>query len=181
MKKVLLLTWEKFQDVELLYAYYRLKEEFHVDVAANKLGDIHGINGVKIKSNILITQNGLTSIDKTIKTIHDYDLLILVGGLLSVEKARQDKVFIKFVRDFGLSGKIIASICHGAQYLISASLTRGKSISGYYSIKDDIINSGATFVDAPFVIDGNLITCPHYDYQSAWMVQVIKLVHEYRP
>ena len=180
MKKALLLTWEKFQDVELLYAYHRLKEEFEVDVAANKLGDIYGINGVRIKSNILITQDGLVAHNGINKTIDDYDLLVLVGGLLSVEKARQNEVFIKFVRDFGLSGKIIASICHGAQYLISAHLTRGKLISGYYSIKDDITNSGATFVDEPFVIDGNIITCPHYDYQSKWMVQVIKLTYGHR-
>jgi len=184
MKKALLLTWEKYQDVELLYAYYRLKEEFEVDVAANKVGFIVGINGVKIKANVLIDSTGLIKSDSsgyaaTHISVLEYDLLVVVGGLLSVEKARQDSTFIQCVRDFGNSGKTLASICHGAQYLISAGLTKNKRISGYYSIKDDITNSGATFVDEPYVIDGNIISCPHYDHQSTWMKAVVKRTHEY--
>lgn len=127
MKKALILTWEKFQDVELLYSYYKLQEEFQVDVAANKPGLIYGINGVKIKVNKLIDTDELNA--------SEYSLVLVVGGLLSVEYARQNKTFIKTLRDFYEAGKVVASICHGAQFLIEADLTKGKRISGYYSIK----------------------------------------------
>lgn len=167
-KKALILTWEKFQDVELLYAYYKLQEEFHVDVAANKTGLIYGVNGVKIKANKLIDTDELDP--------QDYDLVLVVGGLLSVEYARQNKTFIQTLKDFYNAGKIVASICHGTQFLIEADLTKGKKISGYYSIKKDIENSGAEYVK-DVVTDGNIITAPHYDYQTKWMIEVVKLVN----
>lgn len=169
MKKALILTWEKFQDVELLYAYYKLQEEFLVDVAANKTGLIYGINGVKIKANKLIDTDILNS--------NDYDLVLVVGGLLSVEYARQNKTFIKTLKDFYENGKIVASICHGAQFLIEAEITKGKKISGYYCIQKDIENSGAQYV-RDVVTDGNIVTAPHYDFQTKWMLEVVKAVNE---
>ena len=168
-KKALILTWEKFQDVELLYAYYKLQEEFHVDVAANKIGLIYGVNGVKIKANKLIDTDNLNP--------QDYDLVLVVGGLLSVEYARQNKTFIQTLKDFYYTGKIVASICHGAQFLIEADLTKGKKISGYYSIQKDIENSGAQYI-RDVVADGNIITAPHYDFQTRWMQEVVKAVNE---
>lgn len=179
MKKALILTWEKFQDVELLYSYYKLLEEFEVDVASNKLGLIYGINGVKIKSNLLIDKDSIVNQNGEIKTANDYDLVLVVGGLLSVEYARQNKVFIQTLKDFNNLNKIIASICHGAQYLIEAELTKGKKISGYYSIKKDIENSGAEYVK-DVIIDGNIITAPHYDYQTKWMMEVVRITNEKR-
>lgn len=171
MKKALLLTWEKFQDVELLYAYYKLLEEFSVDVAANKTGLIYGINGVKIKANKLIGTDNIKA--------EDYDLVLVVGGLLSVEYARQNKDFIQILKDFNSCNKIIASICHGAQYLIEANLTNGRKISGYYSIRKDIENSGAEYI-CDVISDGNIVSAPHYDYQTKWMLEVFKAVNEKR-
>ncbi len=176
MKKALILTWEKFQDVELLYCYYKLLEEFKVDVASNKLGLIYGINGVKIKSNLIFGSDEIVDQNNSPISIDDYQLVLVVGGLLSVEYARQNKVFIQTLKDFNSKGKIIASVCHGAQYLIEADLTKGKKISGYYSIKKDIENSGAEYVK-DVVTDGNIITAPHYDYQTKWMMEVVKLVN----
>ena len=69
--------------------------------------------------------------------------------------------------------KIIGSICHGAQLLISANVIKGKKISGYYSIKDDIINAGAIYVDAPAVEDNNIISSPHYKFLGDWMKTII--------
>lgn len=176
MKKALILTWEKFQDVELIYAYYKLQEEFSVDVASNKIGPIYGVNGVKIKSNLLIEENGISAQYGYFINIENYDLVLVVGGVISVEYARQNKRFIQTLKDFNKTGKVIASICHGGQYLIEADLTRGRKISGYYSIQKDIENSGAFYVE-DVVIDGNIVTAPHYDYQTKWMQEVVKLVN----
>ena len=179
MKKALILTWEKFQDVELIYAYYKLKEEFEVDIVSNKSGLIYGINGVKIKSNISFSDFPDVKYNPKLFTdfISEYDLVLVVGGVISVEYGRQNEIFIGILKEFNNQNKIIASICHGAQYLIEADLTKGKNISGYYSIKKDIENSGAKYVK-DVVVDGNIITAPHYDYQSKWMLEVVKSVNE---
>jgi len=62
---------------------------------------------------------------------------------------RQDMYILKFISDFNLSGKTIASICHAAQLLISSKIVKGRKNSGYYSIKDDINNAGAVYTDEP--------------------------------
>ena len=70
--------------------------------------------------------------------------------------------------------KIISTICHGTWILISAGIVKGKKISGYIGIKDDIINAGAEYVDAPVVVDGNIISSPHYKYNGDWMRETLK-------
>src|SRR5207249_1363720 len=105
--------------------------------------------------------------------VKDYDLLILPGGAKAMEYMRQDEALLKFITDFNASGKIIASICHAAQLLISARVVKGRKVSGYYSIKDDINNAGAVYVDAPAVVDGNLVTSPHYKHLGPWMKEAL--------
>ena len=175
--KSLLLTWENFQDQELVYPYYRLREEAEkiddVKIISNIVGKFYGIMGVNMTSHMLVSD--LNDNNHIKKLIESYDLLILPGGVKALEKLRQEKYAVSFVKSWGESGKIIASTCHGAQLLISAGLTKGKNISGYYSIKDDINNSGATYMDEPFVIDGNIVSSPHYDWMGEWMSAAIKL------
>ena len=95
-----------------------------------------------------------------------------------MEKIRQDEEVIKFISDFNAAGKVISSICHGAQLLITAKVVEGRKVSGYYSIKDDINNAGAEYVDAPFVTDKNLVTCPHYKYLGDWMKETLRLCEQ---
>lgn len=91
---------------------------------------------------------------------------------------RQDQDILKFIADFHASGKVIGSICHAGQLLISAKLVKGRKISAYYSIKDDIINAGGTYVDAPYVTDDWIVTCPHYKHLGPWMKEVIAQVNK---
>ena len=175
--KALVLTWENFQDQELVYPYYRLREEAEkiddVKIISNVVGKFHGIMGVNMTSHMLVSD--LNDKNHIKKLIESYDLLILPGGVKALEKLRQEKDAVSFVKSWGESGKIIASTCHGAQLLISAGLTKGKNISGYYSIRDDINNSGARYIDEPFIIDGNIVSSPHYDWMGEWMSAAIKL------
>ena len=62
--------------------------------------------------------------------------------------------------------------------LISAKIIKGRDISGYYSIKDDLINAGGNFVDAEAVVSKNLICCPHYKWMGQWMAKVLEIVKE---
>ncbi len=167
MKRALILTGKFVQDVEYTYPFYRLQEAgFKVDVAVRGMETVFGIKGQKVVPTVDIA--GLNP--------NDFDLIILPGGAMSLEYLRQDKELIKFISDFNALGKPIGSICHGSQLLISAKAVKGKRVSGYYSIKDDIENAGAAYVDAPAVVDGNLITSPHYKHMGDWMREILKLV-----
>jgi len=173
MKKALIIAGKGTQDQEFIYPYYRLKEAgCIVDVAVeNRNEEVKTYNGILIPYNLFTSE-----LLKPISLVPKYDLLILPGGAKAMEYIRQDREVIKFIRDFYAYGKIIASICHGAQLLISADIIRGRLISGYYSIRDDINNAGAEYVDAPVVTHGNIITSPHYKYLGDWMREVIKHV-----
>ena len=72
--------------------------------------------------------------------------------------------------------KIIACICSGAQLLISAKIVKGRKISGYYSMKDDLINAGANYTDLPAVVDKNIVTTAHYKDMGPWMAAALNLV-----
>ena len=173
--KSLIITWENFQDQEVVYPYYRLREEAKtpsdVQIIANITGKIHGIMGVNMTSHLLISQ---LSDDKFVsELISNFNLLVIPGGVKALEKLRQESDAVDFIRQWGNAGKIIASTCHGAQLLISAGLTKGRNISGYYSIKDDINNSGATYQNKPVVVDRNIISSPHYDWMGEWMSEAI--------
>ena len=176
--KALIITWENFQDQEVVYPYYRLREELpekNVIIMSNVLGKFHGIMGVNMESHALITE--LDIVDNYNNYLNDFDLLVLPGGVKSLEKLRQEKTVINFISDWNKKNKIIASTCHGAQLLISAKATNGKKISAYYSIEDDVNNSGATYINAPVVIDKNIVSSPHYNWMGEWMKAAIEKVN----
>jgi len=169
----LILTWEVFQDHEVIYPYYRLQEEGRVDVVANVKGKIFGILGAHVNSTFTVEE--LSS-----DMMNDYDLLVIPGGVKALEKLRQERKALDFIYNWNFAGKMIASICHGGQMLISSEIIDGRRVSGYYSIKDDLINAGGEYVDAPYVVDGNLICCPHYDHMASWLKEAIKVCNELR-
>jgi protease I len=172
MKKALILTYEKFQDHEVIYPYYRLTEDdYEVDIVANKLGRIHGILGTYMECTLLV-DDLVSKRDE----LFQYDMLVIPGGVKSLEKLRQEDAALSFINEWDAAAKVIACICHGAQMLISARVVAGRDISGYYSIKDDIINAGANFVDAPIVDAGNIISCPHYKWMGPWLKAAIDRV-----
>jgi protease I len=175
----LIITWENFQDQEVVYPYYRLKEETEtVKIAANVLGRFHGIMGVNMTSHVHLNMlmNLSNEESQAEHFLNTYHLLVLPGGVKSLEKLRQEKHVIDFIAEWNKRNKFIASTCHGAQLLISANAVRGRRVSGYYSIKDDINNAGAEYVNEPVVIDHNLITSPHYDHMGIWMKTAINMV-----
>jgi protease I len=133
-------------------------------------GRIYGIFGLNMPCQVLIKD----FIKEADKWFEECDLLVLPGGVKSLEKLRQEKIVKDFISKWNAAGKLITSTCHGAQLLISAKVTQGRKISGYYSLEDDINNSGATYINAPVVIDGNIITSPHYDHMGAWMEETLK-------
>lgn len=176
--KAIILTWEGYKDYEAVYPYYRLLEEdFDVSVIANTKDKVKGILGCYIPCTHTIDY--LDNPESYQQLMRDNDVLILPGGVTSLEKLRLVKPAVRFVTDWVQSGKVLGSICSGAQMLISAKVIRGKNVSAYYSMEDDVVNAGGIFVDAPVVIDENIVSCPHYKWVGKWMRAVID-VHSYR-
>ncbi len=169
VKRALILAGKFIQDHEYIYPYYRVQEEgYEVDVAVRGKETVLGAIGTKIVPTKDIPE----------VRVADYDLLILPGGAKAMEYMRQDEEILKIVSDFHAQGKVIASICHAAQLLISARIVKGNKISGYYSIKDDINNAGATYVDAPAVMSDRIVSSPHYKHLGPWMKAVFREVEE---
>jgi protease I len=88
----------------------------------------------------------------------DYQALILPGGALNADALRMVPEAREFVREFNLSGRTMAVICHAPWLLVSAGLVAGRTLTSYYTIQDDIRNAGGTWVDREVVKDGSLIT-----------------------
>lgn len=168
--KALILTGKHTTHDEYVYPLHRLKEEgYDVDVAT------------KGKETVLSDLGGKIVPTHDIPELYvaHYSLLILPGGAKAMEYMRQDDGVIGFIQHFFILPKTtVGSICHAAQLLISAGMVRGRRISGYYSIKDDIKNAGGTFVDAPFVTDGRIVTSPHYKHLGAWMKELLRVARE---
>lgn len=160
--KAVIVTGKFATDSEVIYPYYRLQEGgYDVDVAVRGKETVLGTPGWKIVPTTDIPV-GAT-----------YDLLVLPGGAKAMEYMRQDLGILTFIRHMHDSGKVVASICHAAQLLISAGLVRGRHISGYYSIRDDIVNAGGTYVDEPAVVDNRIVTTAHYKHLGPWMAAAL--------
>ena len=168
-KKALIIAGKLIQDHEYIYPYYRLQEEgYEVDVAVRGKETVLASIGVKVVPTKDIPE----------LKVEDYDVLVLPGGAKAMEYMRQEQDILKFISDFHASGKVIGSICHAGQLLISAKLVKGRKISAYYSIKDDINNAGGTYVDAPFVTDDRIVSCPHYMHLGPWMKEIFSQVNK---
>jgi len=88
----------------------------------------------------------------------DYDALVLPGGVMNPDKLRSNEQALQFVRSFFDEGKPVAAICHGPSTLIDAGVVRGRRLTSYHSIKTDLKNAGADWVDEAVVVDNGLVT-----------------------
>jgi protease I len=168
-KKALIITWSGFQDHELVYPYYRLLGAgFETTIVGDKkdeLGRFYGIFGLNMPCHELISE----FVKNTISWLDEADLLVIPGGVKSLEKLRLQKEVMTFISEWHKRGKLISSTCHGAQMLISAKVVKGEKIAAYYSLQDDIENAGAVYSKDPVVVSGNIVSSPHYDFMGEWM------------
>ncbi len=164
--RILMITGDQAEDVEVLYPYYRLREEgFSVDIASMDKRPIKGKVGYQINVDLSIRETDPSG----------YIGLVLPGGR-APERLRLDKDVLDVVRFFFNSNLPVAAICHGPQILISAGVLRGRRLTGYPGIRDDIVNAGAMYVDEPVVVDGNLVTSRVPSDMPQWMREYVKLL-----
>jgi protease I len=169
MNRAVIITGPNFQDEEFIYPYYRLQEAgFKLEVAVKGKETIKGKYGVPARPTMDVTE----------LREQDFDLVVLPGGHEAPDRVRQIREVLDFVRSMNEKGKVISAICHGPWIMISAKIVKGRKISGYISIKDDLENAGAIYVDQPVVVDGNFVTSPHYKYNGEWMRETLKAMQK---
>jgi len=166
MKRAVIITAQGVEDVEFAYPFYRLQEAgFQVEVATKDKMSVVAKHGLPIRATMDV--NDLKE--------PDFDLVVLPGGHEAPDRVRQIKVVLQFVRDINARGKVIASICHGPWVLISAGIVRGRKMTCYAGCADDLKNAGAEYIEAPVVVDGNIVTSPHYRDNAAWMKETLRV------
>jgi len=168
-KKALIISADGFEDSELLYPLYRLREAgFHVDVAAPAAGTITGKHGYAVTANL-----GVDAVESAGSC--GYSLLVLPGGKAPAALRAIPKV-IDIATDFASSGIPTAAICHGPQILVTARLLRGRHATCYKTVADELKEAGAIYEDTSVVVDGQLITSRMPDDLPDFMREVMKKV-----
>ena len=146
--RVAILIADMFEDSEFIYPYYRLIEAgVQVDVVGQKEGDYRGKHGTHAKATRAI---------ETLKS-SDYDALYVPGGH-APQKLQNVPQMVAFVASMYRSGKTVCAVCHGPLLLASAGVLNGKKVTGYRSVKEELLNAGADYSDKAVEEDGTIIT-----------------------
>lgn len=146
--KVVILLEDLFEDLEFWYPCIRMREEgFRVISAAPREGSYHGKQGLSAEADTTAEQ----------VNAEEVDALIIPGGY-SPDRMRRHPAMVGLVKAVFDRGKTVAAICHGGWMLASAGVLKDKTATGFFSIKDDMENAGARWVDQEVAVDGNLIT-----------------------
>ncbi|HTL35524.1 MAG TPA: type 1 glutamine amidotransferase domain-containing protein [Kofleriaceae bacterium] len=150
MARIAFVVGEDFEDSEFKVPYDELRGAGHdVEVLGAKAGET--MKGKKGKEEIAI-QAATAERDPL-----SYDVVVIPGGY-SPDHLRMNKDVVKFVGGAVRGGKLIAAVCHGPQLLIEADAVEDKKLTSWPSVRTDLLNAGAKWVDKEVVIDGKLIT-----------------------
>ncbi len=150
-KRIAILLEILYEDLELWYPKIRLEEEgAEVSLVAMERRTYQGKHGYPASPDLLIHQA---------RDIQ-WDAVLIPGGY-APDHIRRHPEMIEFVREQYQKGALVATICHAPWVAISAGIVRGKRMTGFFAVKDDIINAGAEYVDEPVVVDGQLISSRH--------------------
>ena len=171
-KRAAILVEQQYQEMEIWYPFYRLREAgCSVTLVGPEAGQTYPSKlGYPAKS------------DKSIKDVsaNDFDLVVIPGGF-APDFLRRNEGILRFVSTMAEQGKVVAAICHGPWVLCSTQALKGKKATCFFAIKDDVINAGASYVDAEVVCDGNIITSRKPDDLPAFLQTIIKTVKERKP
>jgi protease I len=158
--KVVVLAADLFEDIELLYPVYRLREE-GVEVT------IAGVDGSPVSGK---KGHGPVEVDTTVEQLDEdqFDGLVIPGGF-APDKLRRSSAVLDLVRAFDTASKPIAFICHAGWVPISAGILKGRKATSVDAIRDDMVNAGVDWVDEACVVDGNLISARVPGDLGPWM------------
>ncbi|HVE84499.1 MAG TPA: type 1 glutamine amidotransferase domain-containing protein [Myxococcales bacterium] len=166
MAKVAMIVGEQFEDSEFRIPHDRLKQAGHqVTVIGVQAGQ--ALEGKKGKEKV--------SPDVSIDQVRaaDFDALVIPGGY-SPDHLRTNIKMVGFTRELFLAGKPVAAVCHGPSMLVEADVLDGRMVTSWPSVKTDLINAGARWVDREVVEDGRLITSRKPDDLEAFCAAILR-------
>lgn len=168
-KRVAVLVEKLYEDLELWYPVLRLREAgCAVTIVGPKAGESYpSKHGYPAKADSSATE----------VTADDFDAIIIPGGY-SPDHMRRCKPMVDLVTQAARQGKVLAAICHGGWMLCSARCLKGRRVTGFFSIRDDVENAGGLWEDSPCVRDGNLVTSRTPDDLPAFMQGVFAALAE---
>ncbi len=151
--KVAILVTDDFEQAELLEPREALEEAgAHTKVISPHKGEIqgvkHDVKADRVKVDMLLNE----------ANPDEFDAVLLPGGALNADALRVEKKAQEFVRKIDQAGKPLAVICHGPWLLVSAGLVRGRKMTSYHTIQDDLRNAGANWEDSECVRDRNWVS-----------------------
>lgn len=163
--RVAILIEQQYQDLEVWYSYYRLKEAGHkVALIGAEKGKIYpGKFNIPAKAELSITEVGA----------EDFDAVIVPGGF-APDYMRRTEGFAELIKEMHGAGKLIAAICHGPWLLASANIIGGVRLTSFFAIKDDIKNAGGIYIDEEVVQDKNIITSRMPEDLPAFCITILK-------
>lgn len=166
MSKIAVLIDDMFEDAEYTKPAHAFKNKGHelIHIGLKRGKSVHG----KKQDTEVIIDRAVEDV-----SVEDFDALLIPGGY-SPDKLRAHDNVVNFIRDFMESDKPVFAICHGPQLLITAEKLRGRRVTGWKSIAQDIKNAGADYVDAEVVEDGNLISSRHPGDLPAFIAASLK-------
>ncbi|AXO86571.1 type 1 glutamine amidotransferase [Pseudomonas parafulva] len=168
-KRVAFLVTDGFEQVELTGPRDALLQAgAQVDVLGEETGSVRGWNHDKPADAF--------QVDATFDDAQDttYDAIVLPGGVQNSDTIRLISGAQKLVKSHAAAGKPLAVICHGGWLLISCDLVKGKRMTSFKTLQDDIRNAGGQWVDEEVVVDGNLISSRQPDDIPAFNAQLVK-------
>jgi protease I len=152
-KKVAILATDGFEQSELLEPKRLLEEAgCETTVVSTKSGEIKGWDKKQWGDTV--------PVDKTLDACspEDFDCLVLPGGVMNPDKLRTEDRAVEFVRAFFESGKPLGAICHAPWLLVEADVVRGRKVTSWPSLRTDLANAGAEWVDREVCVDEGLVT-----------------------
>lgn len=174
-KKIAILATNGFEQSELEVPRDRLKAAgATVEIVSPAAGEIKGWDvkdwGRPVK------------VDKTLDEASpsDYDALVLPGGQINPDLLRVEPKALKFIKDIFDAKKVVAAVCHAPWLLIETGIAKGRKMTSYKSIKTDVANAGANWVEAEVVVDQGLITSRYPGDLEAFSAKIIEEVKEGR-
>ncbi len=176
-KKIAIIATHGFEESELTSPMNTLKD---------KGATVHIVSTEKGKIKSWKDGNWGKEIDVDITTAEanhsNYDALVIPGGVINPDLLRRDEKAVSFVKAFFADGKPVSAICHGPQMLVEADVLKGRKITSFYSVRKDMENAGATWLDEEVVTDAGLVTSrtpADLDAFNAKMVEeILEGVHE---
>ena len=166
-RKVGVLVDNYYQELEVWYPLLRMRE------AGAEVFTIGSKTGTTYKSKLGYPVKSDRSVGDV--SVEDFDVLIIPGGW-APDYMRRNPQFVDLVADSDRTGKVIGAICHGPWLLCSAGVLKGRRVTAFYSIRNDILNAGAHYADDEVVVDKNLITSRTPDDLPAFCRAIISAV-----